>query len=76
VSLVAGIDWNEWAARFANRDEAAEEYAGMLELNGTAWAEWHSVNEAIIQRWSVSGLRYVKERAWQLICADGGSACL
>jgi hypothetical protein len=28
--------------------------------------DWSSVNHAIIERWSLSGLRYVKERAYKL----------
>ena len=47
------------------RDDAATVYAlaivGRLPFRG-----WKPVNEAIIEKWSVSGLRYIKERAWKL----------
>jgi hypothetical protein len=29
--------------------------------------DWEAVNKAIIERWSVSGLIYIKERAWKLL---------
>jgi hypothetical protein len=28
---------------------------------------WHRVNTAIIERWSRSGLEYIKRRAWRLV---------
>jgi len=27
--------------------------------------DWQKVNAAIIERWSKSGLKYIKERAWK-----------
>jgi hypothetical protein len=27
--------------------------------------DWRKVNESIINRWSKSGLKYIKERAWK-----------
>ena len=29
-------------------------------------ADWSKVNHAIIERWSVAGLTYIKKRAWKL----------
>jgi hypothetical protein len=34
-----------------------------------ATADWSVVNKAIIERWSLSALTYIKERAWK--CAEG-----
>ena len=27
--------------------------------------DWEKVNTAIINRWSISGLEYIKKRAWE-----------
>ena len=59
---------DEWVGRFATRDEIAVEYARLL-ANGPAWP-WATLNLAIVDRWSMSGLRYIKEKAWKLA---GGS---
>jgi hypothetical protein len=61
------IRWDKWADRFANRQEAAQEYARLMELNGTAWTEWGPINEAILRRWSISGLSHIKKKAWKMI---------
>lgn len=29
--------------------------------------DWAKINAAIIERWSISGLVYIKERAWKLL---------
>ncbi|MDD3961296.1 MAG: hypothetical protein PHT77_05475 [Bacteroidales bacterium] len=34
------------------------------ERDGREKIDWLKVNTAIINRWSKSGLRYIKERAW------------
>lgn len=51
------------------RDDAAQLYAACLSNYGPD-ADWRSINEAVIDRWSLSGLRYVKDRAWKLCGAD------
>jgi hypothetical protein len=44
------------------RQEAAEIYADMLcVMEGGSFG---SVNEAIIEKWSMSGLKYIKKMAW------------
>ena len=55
---------DEWVGRFATRDEIAVEYARLL-ANGPEWP-WETLNLAIVDRWSMSGLRYIKEKAWKL----------
>jgi len=35
-----------------------------LALNTPEPTDWRKVNEAIIQRWSISGLRRIKDAAW------------
>ena len=47
------------------RNEAAEIYADMLfQMKG---ASFESVNKIIIQKWSLSGLKYIKKRAWDVL---------
>ena len=33
---------------------------------------WQRVNQAIIEKWSESGLRYIKDRAWKAAAASSG----
>ena len=47
------------------RDEAAELYADMLFK--TKGASFESVNKAIIEKWPLSGLKYIKKRAWGML---------
>lgn len=46
------------------RDDIAAKYA--LALAQADPVEWAAVNLAIKERWSKSGLIYIKERAWKL----------
>jgi hypothetical protein len=34
------------------------------EKDGREKIDWKKVNEAIIDRWSISGLQYIKQKAW------------
>ena len=62
-------DYDEWIALFANRNEMAEEYAVLMSANGMKWEGYKLINEAILRRWSMAGLRYIKERAWKALAA-------
>lgn len=57
---------DEWVALFASRNEMAEAYADLLQTYGADWKAWPTLNLAIMDRWSESGLRYIKDRAWKL----------
>lgn len=47
------------------REDVALTYAlAIASSNDTNWAR---VNRAIMARWSVSGLKYIKRRAWKMI---------
>lgn len=59
-------DYDEWLALFANRNEVAEDYARALSRYGPVWEGYAPVNQAILRRWSMSGLKYIKERAWKI----------
>jgi len=52
--------------REAAEEEAAWEYADAI------WAErgnehWASLNRFIVNRWSLTALRRIKRRAWQIV---------
>ena len=46
-----------------NRNEMADEYEYWI---GDPYVEWPKVNAAIVDRWSKSGLTYIKNRAWKI----------
>ena len=56
---------DEWVFLFASRDEMAYAYADLLANKGPEWKTWPTLNLAIIDRWSESGLRYIKREAWR-----------
>ena len=47
-----------------NRDQMSEAYAQFVGTDATV--DWHKVNTAIVDRWSVAALKYVKAQAWKL----------
>lgn len=61
---------DEWIRLFANRNDLAEEYAATLRQCGPSWEGWHEINEAILRRWSMAGLKYIKARAWKIATQD------
>jgi hypothetical protein len=73
-SLFADVPINEtaldrWLAEFPNRDAVAAEYARLLRSKTPSWPTWAALNLAIVDRWSLSGLTYIKTRAWNSIHA-------
>lgn len=52
-----------------NRADAARVYA--LCLRAPFAINWATLNRVILNRWSMSGLKYVKALAWKLAQADG-----
>lgn len=59
-------EYDEWLSLFANRNEVANEYASLMRHNGPSWDGYKPINEAILRRWSMAGLHYIKERAWKI----------
>lgn len=55
---------DRWVATFANRDEMAAAYHDLFVEHGPNWGVWPILNVAILDRWSMSGLAYVKTKAW------------
>jgi hypothetical protein len=62
----AAYEWDDWITLHATRNEVAANYALALIAHGTGWEHWADVNAAILRRWTPSGLRYIKERAWKI----------
>ena len=46
------------------RDNVALTYAFCLDYGDKI--DWKNMNMAIIERWSMSGLKYIKSKAWKL----------
>jgi len=56
----------EIADRRFKRNDVAITYSMALRSSERDTVDWKVVNDAIMERWSLSGLCYVKERAWKL----------
>lgn len=63
MSLIEDALIAELAESKATRDHVGTLYAMALTNTGVAWA---NLNAAIIERWSESGLGYVKKLAWKI----------
>jgi hypothetical protein len=55
------------------RRDIAQTYALAIdaEREDGAKVDWHKVNRAIIDRWSPSGLEWIKKQAWTGKCWEG-----
>lgn len=50
------------------RADVALTYAfGLRQEGEVREVDWRKVNEAIIERWSMAGLKWIKTRAWKLL---------
>jgi len=54
------------------RNDIATSYAMALCSSERDSIDWSKVNHAIIDRWSIAALRYIKDRAWRI--AEGREA--
>lgn len=54
----------EIAEKEATRDSIATTYA--FGIRQKKEIDWKKVNRAIIDRWSLSALKYIKEKAWRM----------
>jgi len=59
---------DEIANKAVKRRDIAQTYA--FALCSSEETDWPKVNRAIIDRWSVSGLEYIKNLAWSGKCFD------
>ena len=56
----------EVIAAAKKRDDVVPEYANcILEEDDYYPQDWKAINAAIIEKWSVSALVYIKEKAWK-----------
>lgn len=55
----------EIADSHLTRDDVALTYA--MAMRGGEEVDWSKVNHAILDRWSMAALRYVKTEAWKLV---------
>lgn len=60
-----GTILREIADKRMTRDDVALTYA--FAIRQRAEIDWPAVNRAIIDRWSLNALMYVKDRAWKLV---------
>lgn len=56
----------EIADKRMTRDDVASTYAMTLLSSERDSVDWLAVNGAIIERWSLSALKYIKEKAWRM----------
>ena len=52
-----------------SRDDCVSMYAELISLYDEI-KDWGSVNQAIINKWSLSGLKYIKREAWKHIVCE------
>ena len=57
-------------ANGAKRRAVAQTYR--LAMESSSPTDWATVNAAIIERWSVSGLMWIKKAAWSGACFASG----
>ena len=66
LACCTGTLLREIADKSLKRDIIAMTYA--LALRSSEETDWKQVNMAIIERWSMSGLHYIKKLAWSGKC--------
>lgn len=49
------------------REDVALTYAMALGSSEVDEIDWSKINHAIIERWSIAGLKWIKTRAWKLV---------
>ncbi len=49
------------------RKNCVEMYAELLRTRSMDLIDWPAVNRSIMNRWSLSGLKWIKDRAWKIV---------
>lgn len=57
----------EIANDFFKRDDIAQTYALALRSSERETINWKRVNDAIVARWGLAALTFIKVRAWKII---------
>lgn len=73
VGMKAEIEIPEWTIeneieQGATRRVIAQTYTLALRKSKSSEVDWKRINEAIIERWSLSGLEWIKNQAWSGKC--------
>ena len=58
---------NEIKHKECKRNDLSLTYAFIISSSERDKVNWSIINKAIIDRWSLSGLYYIKNRAWKLL---------
>jgi hypothetical protein len=58
---------DEIADKRMTRDDVAMSYAMSLASDERDRIDWRKVNEAIMDRWSLAALKYIKTKAWRMV---------
>lgn len=71
INLVCCTDviLQDVGAKEATRKDVALTYAMSIksEADGADKPDWPTINKAILSRWSMSGLEYIKKRAFDIL---------
>jgi hypothetical protein len=59
---------SEIAVSSCKRNDIAKTYALAIRSSEVNDVDWAKVNAAIVERWSVSALHWIKDRAWSGKC--------
>lgn len=52
------------------RNKIAYEYGWLLQSRHSNDLNWEKINNAIVERWSISALGYIKDKAWKIVQAN------
>lgn len=66
LALCTDVLLDEISKKESKQKDIAQTYA--LALRSSEETDWAKVNQAIIARWSVSGLKQIKKMAWSGSC--------
>jgi len=66
--MAATNQWIEKLAKCGTRMDAAKLYAEAIRAHPRGFGDpWAALNGAIMDRWSRPALRYIKDRAWEIV---------
>ena len=66
IIFTSDADADEWVSLYSSRNDLAWDYLDLLRTLPADSLTWKVLNEAIVRRWSLAGLRYIKEKAWKI----------
>lgn len=60
----------EIADKRLKREDVAQTYALTLMSSERDQVDWFRVNRAIMARWSMAGLKWIKKRTWKIVTTN------